>query len=43
MIAKLAHGLGYHCPNKYHNLAAHLPKVCAENVNVDDRIEDFRH
>jgi hypothetical protein len=43
VIAGLAHGLAYHCPKEYHNLAALLPKVYAENVNVVDRIEDFRH
>ncbi len=43
IIAGLAHGLAYHCPKEYHNLATRLPKVYAENVNVGDRIEDFRH
>jgi len=43
VVAGVAHGLAYHCPKEYHNLAALLPKVYAENVNVVDRIEDFRH
>jgi len=43
VIAGLAHGLAYHCPKEYHNLAALLPKVYAENVDVVDRIEHFRH
>ena len=39
---ELVKGLAYHCPKEYANLAAILPKVYKENVNVIDRIEDFR-
>ncbi len=39
---ELVAGLARHCPKEYSNLAALLPKVYAENVNVTDRIEDFR-
>ena len=43
VITGLAHGLAYHCPKEYHNLAALLPKLYPETVDVVDRIEDFRH
>jgi hypothetical protein len=39
---ELVKGLAYHCPKEYTNLAAILPRVYEENVNVIDRIEDFR-
>jgi hypothetical protein len=42
VIAGLCKGLAYHCPKEYHNLAAILPKVYAENVHIVDRLEDFR-
>jgi len=42
VIAGICKGLAYHCPKEYHNLAAILPKVYAENVNVIDRPEDYR-
>ena len=38
----IAHGLAYHCPKEYHNLAAILPSVFAENSGIRDRTEDFR-
>jgi hypothetical protein len=37
----LVKGLAFHCAKEYTNLAAILPKVYEENVNVIDRIEDF--
>jgi hypothetical protein len=42
VLFELVKGLAYHCPKEYTNLAAILPKVYEENVNVIDRIEDFR-
>ncbi|MBP2656356.1 MAG: hypothetical protein H6Q73_3925 [Firmicutes bacterium] len=42
VIAGLAKGLAYHCPKEYHNLAAILPKVFAENAHITDNIEAFR-
>jgi hypothetical protein len=41
-LAAIGKGLVYHCPKEYHNLAAILPKVYAENVNIIDKLEDFR-
>lgn len=38
----LAHGLAYHCPKEYYNLAAILPGVYAENHAIRDNIEDFK-
>lgn len=40
-IAKLAKGLARHCTKEYHNLAAILPSVYAENHKIIDRPEDF--
>jgi len=42
VIAAICKGLAYHCPKEYHNLAAILPGVYAENAGRVDRIEDFR-
>lgn len=39
----LVKGLAYHCAYEYPNLAAILPKVYHENVNVVDHVEDFRN
>ncbi|MGB9903545.1 MAG: DAPG hydrolase family protein [Desulfotomaculales bacterium] len=39
---ELARGLAYHCTKEYTNLAAILPKVYEENVNIADKLEDFR-
>jgi hypothetical protein len=39
---EIVKGLAYHCPKEYANLAAILPQVYEENVNVIDKIEDFR-
>jgi hypothetical protein len=39
---ELVKGLAYHCIKEYTNLAAILPNVYEENVDVIDRIEDFR-
>lgn len=43
MIAGLAKALAHHCPKEYHNLAAILPQVYAENRAVVDRIDAFRN
>jgi len=40
---ELAKGLAHHCPKEYANLAAILPEVYAENVDIVDRIKDFRN
>lgn len=40
-IAKLAKGLAKHCAKEYHNLAAILPSVYAENHQIIDKPEDF--
>lgn len=37
----LAKGLAKHCAKEYHNLAAILPMVYAENHNIIDQPEDF--
>ncbi|MBK1689855.1 DAPG hydrolase family protein [Rubrivivax gelatinosus] len=37
----LAQGLVRHCPKEYHNLAAILPAVWAENKDRADRLEDY--
>lgn len=34
--------LAYHCANEFHNLAAILPSVFAENSKIRDDIKDFR-
>lgn len=39
---QLAKGLTYHCVSEYTNLAAILPQVYTENVNIEDKVEDFR-
>nr|WP_320133889.1 phloretin hydrolase [uncultured Holophaga sp.] len=37
----LAKALSTHCPKEYHNLAAILPGVYAENSPIVDRLEDY--
>ena len=40
-MVKLAKGLARHCAKEYHNLAAILPSVYAENHQIIDRPENF--
>ncbi|MBP1625785.1 MAG: hypothetical protein H6Q00_260 [Holophagaceae bacterium] len=42
VVEGLAKGLVYHCPKEYHNLAAILPGVYAENAHIIDKLEDYR-
>lgn len=42
LIVGLASGLAHHCPKEYHNLAAILPAVYAENSGIPDTVEEFR-
>lgn len=35
-------GLAFHCPKEYTNLASILPSVYIENVDIIDKIEDFK-
>jgi hypothetical protein len=42
VFEKIARGLVYHCPKEYHNLAAILPAVFAENSGIKDNIQGFR-
>lgn len=41
VIEGLAKALSTHCPKEYHNLAAILPAVYAENKDRIDRLEDY--
>lgn len=43
VIGALARALAHHCPKEYHNLAAILPDVYAENRDRADDINAFRN